>query len=360
MSAFRRATVRSVKQWGEGALEASLQFDDGSSGPALVLPDLVGGVDPGDEVIANTTAVDLGLGTGGYHFVLWNLSRDSFERETSGHIMKLRYTPLQFNVTAVEEEVSPHHGEFEAGPDALGGMAVVAGSLHSQLLPVAVAFKRARPGGRLVYIMTDGGSLPIAFSHTVGFLKGEGLIDSTITCGHAFGGDYESVNVYGALLAAKRVCRADAAVVIMGPGVVGTGTVAGFSGMEQASAINAAKSLGGTPIAIARITFADKRERHRGLSNHTVTSLRLGALARAIVPLPLMDEEKTAMVHEQVRDGGIDAMHEIRTVDARELPGLITRCGYSPTVMGRTVSEETEYFMAAGAAGILAAETGGD
>ena len=34
---------------------------------------------PGDRVVVNTTAVDLGLGTGGWHVVHWNLARDGVD-----------------------------------------------------------------------------------------------------------------------------------------------------------------------------------------------------------------------------------------------------------------------------------------
>ena len=85
------------------------------------------------------------------------------------------------------------------------------------------------PGRRLVYLMSDGAALPLGFSQTVTALKQEGLLAATITFGHAFGGDLEAVNIYSALLAAKHVVQADLAVVLMGPGVVGTGTTLGHN-----------------------------------------------------------------------------------------------------------------------------------
>ncbi|MBK5093438.1 MAG: DUF3866 family protein, partial [Actinobacteria bacterium] len=170
--------------------EAELEFTDGSNGPALVLTGLVGAVEKGDDVVANTTAVELGLGSGGYNFVLWNLSRDMLDIPSGGHIMKLRYTPLQSDVKAVEERLVSDTGKYGDVEGSLEGMPVIAGSLHSQLLAVALAYRDTKPDGHLVYVMTDGGSLPIEFSDTVRFLKDGGYVDSTITCGHAFGGDY--------------------------------------------------------------------------------------------------------------------------------------------------------------------------
>ena len=360
MSSYRRAMVLETNYRGAKIQEAELEFKDGSRGKAVVLEGLVGPVGKGDEVVANTTAVELGLGSGGYHFVLWNMSRDLLEMPSDGHIMKLRYTPLQFAVRSIEEGFEQEKGGYSDIGGSLDGIPVIAGSLHSQLLPVALAYKQELPAGNLVYIMTDGGSLPIEFSDTVRFLKDKGYIDSTITCGNAFGGDHEAVNIFGALMGARQVCAADAAVVLMGPGIVGTGSAVGFSGMEQAVNINAIGSLGGKPVAIPRITFRDSRERHRGLSHHSVSVLRGGTCVRAIVPVPNIFGEKAQKVWSQLSETGITEVHEVREVQAESVLELIERCGYTPTVMGHTPDEEPEFFMAAGAAGIVAARLGGE
>lgn len=358
MTTYRHARVESTESWGPGAQLLEIVFEDGSGGKGLSFESLIGDVNPGDEVIANTTAVELGLGTGGYHFVLWNLARRELDTGADGHIMKLRYTPLQMNVGAVEEKLPDL--DVRALGSALEGMPVVAGSLHSQLLPVAVAFKHVRPAGRLVYIMTDGGSLPAAFSHAARFVRERRMVESVITCGHTFGGDLEAVGIYGALIGARMVCEADAVVVLMGPGIVGTGSAFGFSGMEQAAVINAAGSLGGASIAIPRISFADSRERHHGLSHHTVSALKIGACARTLVPIPIMQPDRRDVIFRQLDEAGILEIHEVREVDAGMVPGLLDECGMEASVMGRSLAEEPEYFMAAGAAGLLAAGTGGE
>ena len=359
MSSYRRARVTDIKTRGREIQEAELEFDDGSKGMAVILTGLIGPVEKGDDVVANTTAVELGLGSGGYNFVLWNLSRDMLDIPSGGHIMKLRYTPLQFDVRAVEEQLVPDAGKYGDVEVSLGGMPVIAGSLHSQLLAVALAYKDAKPDGRLVYVMTDGGSLPIEFSDTVRFLKDGGYVDTTVTCGHAFGGDHEAVNIFGGLVGARHVCGADAAVVLMGPGIVGTGSAVGFSGMEQAVTVNAAWSLGGKPIAIPRITFQDPRERHRGLSHHSVSVLRRGTCVCAIVPVPRLSGQKAETIWSQLSETGITEAHDVREVEAEGVLSLIVRCGYSPTVMGRAPEDEPEFFMAAGAAGMVAAQLSG-
>jgi hypothetical protein len=187
-------------------------------------------------------------------------------------------------------------------------------------------------------------------------MKDAGLIDDTITCGQAFGGDYEAVNVHSALVAAKTAARADVAIVCQGPGNVGTGTKYGFTGLEQGEIVNAVNALGGAAIAIPRISFADERPRHRGLSHHTITALSDVALTPALVALPAIDEFKLLAVQEQIRQSTIVYRHKVRIFDG--LPG-IRECGekgISLSTMGRGFNEDPEFFLAASAAGAAAAE----
>ena len=57
--------------------------------PAYVLTELIGPVAVGDRVVVNTTAVELGLGTGGLHFVVAVEGRGGGEAEPVGRTMKL-------------------------------------------------------------------------------------------------------------------------------------------------------------------------------------------------------------------------------------------------------------------------------
>src|SRR5690554_2886 len=59
---------------------------------------ITGNIQKGDLVYLNTTAASLSLGTGGYHFVMTNLSQESLSMTRGGHGMKLRYTPFQVKV----------------------------------------------------------------------------------------------------------------------------------------------------------------------------------------------------------------------------------------------------------------------
>jgi hypothetical protein len=152
---------------------------------AYVLTQLTGPVAVGDDVIVNTTAVELGLGTGGWHVVHWNLTRGEWSEAGPGHIMKARYTSLQADVGSSEEQA----GEL-LDVSSIEGLPVVACGLHSQVPAVAVAFKRHAPTAKLAYVMTDGAALPLALSDLIFALQERSLIDATITCAHAFGGDY--------------------------------------------------------------------------------------------------------------------------------------------------------------------------
>lgn len=329
----------------EGQVKRAVNYDE-LTGPAAV----------GDSVVLNTSAVSLGLGTGGFHFVMVNLQRTSCESSSTGHIMKMRYTPFQMPVLAVEEE--DHSGcALLQQCEHLDGMPVVVGSLHSMLGPFTAAVRMLAPELRLVYLMTDGGALPLAFSRLVHQLRQQGFLHATVTCGHAFGGDYEAINVYSGLLAARAVAEADIIIVVMGPGIVGTGQTFGFTGLEQGEIINAVGVLGGVPIAIPRLSFADRRERHRGVSHHTLTALGRVALVRALVALPRLEEEaQAAYVEEQLTTAGIFARHQVLVTDGGSALEAMAHYGLDVTTMGRGPHETPEFFLACGAAARLAVD----
>ena len=282
---------------------------------AYVLTQLIGSVAVGDRVVMNTTAVELGLGTGGWHVVHWNLARDSLSQPGPGHIMKLRYTSLQVDTDPA------------AAAESLDGTPVVACALHSQVACVAVAFAERAPDRRLVYVMTDAGSLPLALSDLVHDLRGASLLHTTVTCGHAFGGEREAVTLASGLLAAKEA-GADAIVAGMGPGSLGTDSRYGFSGLEVASIVDTTNALAGRAIVAARYSEADERDRHRGLSHHTRTALEV---ARTTPEVPEPD-------------------------DHLDVPALLARHGLEVRSMGRGPAEDPAFYAWAGAAGTRAAE----
>ena len=354
MPSFREGKVLEIVEERTGLVRARIEVSEGEL-LAAAYPQLLGSVRAGDRVIVNTTGIDLDLGTGGEGFILWNLDRDDAELGR-GHIIKLRYTALQTDVLAAEAPESVHHAAL-ADTAELSGTPVVACGLHSQIAGVAAGIKAARPDARVAYAMGDGGALPLAWSDLVHRSSEAGLIDVTCTYGHAFGGAIEAVNVFSALIATRIAGGADAIVVAMGPGGVGTGTRLGFSGIEQGQVLDAATALGGRAIACMRISFDDVRERHEGISHHGITTLQLAAARRATVVLPELPQSRAEILRRQCDEAGVGDRHEI--VEADGAPGveLLKESGLDPTTMGRALSDSPEPFLAAAAAGAVAAGT---
>lgn len=267
MLSVTRGRVTAIVERHEGLVRLEV---DGA--PCVAYPDLTGPVALNDEVLVNVQARELALGSGGFDVLYANLTRGlELPAEEGAHVMKLPYAPLQ---------AAAAHGE-EAGElaEALGGMPVVCCSLHSQLAPACAGLGE---GLRVAYVQLEGGALPLPLSDAVRALKERGLVASTVSAGPCFGGEVECVNAASALAWAASAGH-DAAVCAIGPGIVGTGSFLGHGGLAAAEAANAAAALGGSPVLAPRISTADERERHRGLSHHTraVLSLCLGEVAVA-------------------------------------------------------------------------------
>jgi len=325
---------------------------DGGRARALAYASLTGPLRPGDRVLLNTTAVELGLGTGGAHFVIASLQPEAgenpaFPGREAGHIMKLRYTPLQFRVQSVEEEASPHHAAFLL-PRRLEGTPVLVAELHSQAGAAVLAACAAAPDLRIVLVQVDTAALPLSHSRLVDRLRRNGALAATVTVGNAFGGDYEAVNIYSGLLAARSVARADIIIVTQGPGNAGTGTLYGFSGLALAEALHAADHLGGDPLLAPRLSRADPRPRHSGLSMHTIALLRCTRVP-VTVPFP------PGAGHLTPADRLALAPH--RYLRLERAPSLRPLTPYREllTTMGRTLEEDTIFFRAAAGAGAAAA-----
>ncbi|MHB1341617.1 MAG: DUF3866 family protein [Coriobacteriia bacterium] len=324
----------------------------GTGGTAIAYTALSGVCAAGERVLLNTTAVDLDLGTGGAHFVV---ARDvdgvALDDRSPGHIMKLRYTPLQRDVLAVEERASEHADTMTTESD-LGGMPVVCCGLHSQVLPAAASIKAQDPVLRVAYVMTDGASLPLALSDAVAAMRGAGLLDATVTAGQAFGGDYEAVTLHSALLAARHVVEADIAIVALGPGITGTATPFGHGGVAAGEAVNAAGALGGRPVAVLRLSFTDTRERHHGVSHHSLIALGRVALAPAVVAVPVLPPVHAHGVESALEQAGVWRRHAREDVGVDGMPD--TR-GVPLRSMGRSPEDDPVFFAAACAGGIVAA-----
>jgi hypothetical protein len=319
---LRRGRVDAIHERHEGLVRLEV---DGR--PCVAYPRLTGPVALGDEVLVNVQALELELGSGGFDILYANLTRGlDLEPEPGAHVMKLPYTPLQ--------HAARHGEEGTELPKVLDGIPVVATSLHSQLAPVCAGLR----GAGVAYIQIAGGALPVALSDAVRALRERGLLHLTIGAGACFGGDADCANVYSGLVVA-RALGANAIVCGIGPGIVGTGTSLGHGGVVAAAAANAANALEGAPIIAPRLSRGDERERHRGLSHHTLAALAL-CLGPVRVAWP----------------AGLSVPAELTEVEEVDVNGWREECAGLPlSHMGRGPDVDPDFFAAAFAAGRLAA-----
>jgi len=369
--------VKSIRAQWPGAVEVTVARRDTIGQPgrepvevrALAYTALMATPDVGDRVLLNVAALDRGLGTGGYALVIAVLDEagnvTAQPPQPAGHLVKARYLPLQAMVSGADEQGSPHH-ELLREADSITGLPVVVADLHSALTPILLAIKHDRPDARVVYVMTDHGALPLAFSQSVAELRSAGLLAATVTVGQAFGGDLEAVTVHSGLLAARLALGADVAVVSQGPGNLGTGTRWGFSGVAAGEAMNAAGILGGRPIGALRISGADPRPRHHGLSHHSLTAYGRVALVAADLAVPDLAgaerltgiaglSEVAKLADAVVRQAATLTRHRQVLV---QLSGLDQALRTSPvrlSTMGRGLDDDPAYFLASSAAGRHAA-----
>src|SRR3954471_4283199 len=147
--------------------------------------------------------------------------------------------------------------------------------------------------------------------------------------------------------AAARVLGAAVAVVIQGPGNLGTGTPWGFSGVGAGEAINAAAAVGARPVGVLRMSEVDERPRHRGVSHHSTTAYGRVALSRADVVVPSS--------YADLVDPAPFARHNVVTVDDTGLLDALRSSPAELATMGRGLDEDPVAFLAAAAAGRHAA-----
>jgi hypothetical protein len=155
------------------------------------------------------------------------------------------------------------------------------------------------------------------------------------------------VTLHSGLLAAARVLEADVVVVAQGPGNLGTGTPWGFSGVGAGEAVNAAAVVGARPVAALRMSEADPRPRHRGVSHHSTTAYGRVALARADVVVPSS--------YAELVDVSAFPHHDVVTVDDAGLMDALRASPAELSTMGRGLDDDPVAFVAAAAAGRRAA-----
>ncbi len=328
---LRRGSVSEVVS-GEGP-EQRLVVEVPGRGPRPAIADvgLVGRSQAGDDVVVNTQAADLDLGSGGFDVVHVNLTRGLDGGGVDGaHVMKLNYSSLQHAVTPVES----------GAPRLPLARPVGVLALHGQLAPVAWAAGQARPGLRLGYVQTAGGALPGGHSQVVRDLLDRGLLAGHLTAGPAYGGDGEAITTAGALQHGLQDRGWDAAVCGPGPGILGSATPLGHGGLVALESAHTALALGCPVLICPRMSSGDPRPRHQGLSHHTATVLDL-LLAPVVVGVP---EDET---------GAIPPRHDVRSAEA-DVDGYAAS-GLPVRTMGRGLREDRLFFAAAlSAGGVLA------
>jgi hypothetical protein len=329
----------------------TVELEDGERRPAWSDPALLGGCEVGDEVVVNVEALDLALGSGGYDIVCANLTRGlGAVREDDVHVMKLNYSPLQHPVDPIEVA-----HESPALPERTPPVLVL--PLHGHLAPAAWAFAEAAPGRTLGYVQTPGAALPGTLSRDVADLRERGLLCGHVTAGPCYGGEAEAISVPGALHAAAEKLGWDAVVAGPGPGILGSATRYGHGGMAALDVAHAALALGLPTLLSPRLSATDPRARHRGLSHHSESVLRL-LLAPVRVPVPETDaggwptdapeggsaHDALAAVTEACGDRHDVAVEEV------ELEGY-SGSGLPTKTMGRALDEDPLFFAAPLAAG---------
>jgi hypothetical protein len=123
--------------------------------------------------------------------------------------------------------------------------------------------------------------------------------------------------------------------------------------VQSGEAVNAIQTLGGRAVASLRISEADPRPRHRGISHHSLTAYGRVALQPADVVVPDLDGD----FGDAVRDAAepLKARHRVVRVDVDGLYDAMLAAPVKLSTMGRSLDEDRAYFEAAAAAGRHAA-----
>lgn len=311
-----------------------IEYENGEIAKAINLLDSNKELDIGEYVLVNITAKKLNLGTGGYDFIL---PADKFFYPSKGHIMKLRYTPLQFSVLT-EEEKNPEL--FNKVP-YFNNMVIVVCELHSMVLPICVYLKERKNDLKICVILTDWGMLNAKLSSNLGFLKANGFVDYTITCQEAFNGDFECINEVDSLIFSQNL-GADIVIIAPLPGIVGTGTRFGFSAFNAVNVIEDIYRFGGSAIFPIRVSKSDKRERHKFLSHHSLTML---SYVNSSVEIPIFKFEDQLFFNSTYKDlNNYRSKHKITVIEKID-EGIVIKYKDILKTMGKGFEDDNVYFL---------------
>ena len=107
-------------------------------------------------------------------------------------------------------------------------------------------------------------------------------------------------------------------------------------------------------MAALRVSFADDRERHRGVSHHSLTILDGVCKVPVDVAVPVLQGRERDLVWDALRERRLEDRHQLVEVDGQPALDELERAGVEIDSMGRTASDDPAFFLSAGAAGILA------
>lgn len=311
---------------------------EGEPRPAWADSGLLGAMHEGDEVVVNIEALDLELGSGGFDIVHVNLTRGlSAGRPAGNHVMKLNYTSMQHSVDTAERPGA------RSGGSPTRTIPVLVLPLHGHLAPAAWAARQAGGEARVGFVQTLGGALPGAFSRDVAVLRERGLLCGHLTASAAYGGEEEAITVIGALDAAAERLGWDAIIAGPGPGMLGSATRLGHGGLAALDTIHSSLALELPTLLSPRLSSADPRTRHRGLSHHTQSVLEL-ALREVDVLLPQGEPEILASLSE------LSGPRHRLLAEPVDISGY-AESGLPTMTMGRSIEEDALFFAAPLAAG---------
>jgi hypothetical protein len=144
--------------------------------------------------------------------------------------------------------------------------------------------------------------------------------------------------------------------------MLGSASHFGHGGMAALDSAHAALALGLETLVAPRLSSGDQRARHRGLSHHAETVLRL-LLSSVRVPVPEVSEQEWP-TGDGAGETPLDALHRVcderHDVWVREAAlDEYAASGLPARTMGRELAEDRLFFAAALAAGDALGELAG-
>lgn len=107
---------------------------------------------------------------------------------------------------------------------------------------------------------------------------------------------------------------------------------------------------------IPRISFADQRERHKGISHHSITVLKEIVNVSVNLPICTYNEEQLCYIKEQLRNNKLELKHNIVYINNENSKADLEYFELKVRSMGRNFDQDKEFFEAASTAAYYLAE----